>query len=57
MVRRFLSRVTWQTWLIWALCVATLLEPGYMRFNFGVATVDATHLISILKGENDGHQD
>lgn len=55
MVRQFLSRVTWQTWLIWGLCLATLLEPGYGKFHLGLATIDTTGLISILQGESDGH--
>lgn len=41
-IRRFLRRVTPLTWAIWLLLVADLLEPGYLKFDFLVARVDAT---------------
>lgn len=39
-VRRFLRRITPLTWLIWALLVADLSAPGYLRFNLVFAQVD-----------------
>ncbi|MEO0374119.1 MAG: hypothetical protein AAF329_05710 [Cyanobacteria bacterium P01_A01_bin.17] len=41
-LKRFLRRVTPLTWAIWVLLAADLLEPGYLKFNFLVARIDAS---------------
>lgn len=40
--KRFLKRVTPLTWLIWAALVSDLAAPGYLKFNLGITTLDAT---------------
>ncbi|MGB7085368.1 MAG: hypothetical protein WBD47_07435 [Phormidesmis sp.] len=43
-VTRFLKRVTPFTWLIWAALVSDLAAPGYLKFNLGITTLDASAL-------------
>ncbi|MGI8935689.1 MAG: hypothetical protein ACR2FS_16610 [Phormidesmis sp.] len=40
--KRFLKRVTPLTWLIWAALVSDLAAPGYLKFNLGITTLDAS---------------
>ena len=44
-VRRYLRRVTPLTWLIWALLVADLAAPGYLKFNLVITQFDAIAFI------------
>lgn len=55
-LRLFLRRLTPLTVLIWFFLWADLREPGYGRFNFVVATVDAADVLSIIRtgAEYDG---
>ena len=41
-IKRFLKRVTPLTWLIWAALVSDLAAPGYLKFNLGITTLDAS---------------
>jgi hypothetical protein len=48
-LRRFFSRVTPLTWVIWLLFLANVRGGGYGQFDFVVAEVDAADLISVIR--------
>jgi hypothetical protein len=48
---RFFRRVTPLTWFIWGLTVANLAAPGYLKFNLGIAIVDASKVIESINVE------
>lgn len=44
----FLGRITLTTWIIWAIAAADLAAPGYLKFNFLLVQIDASHIRDYL---------